>query len=217
MSQPIHLYTLATPNGRKVSIALEEMGLPYEAHCVDIRKGEQKEPAFLKLNPNGKIPVIVDPEGPDGTEHAVFETGAILLYLAEKTGKLLPEDPAGRSEAIQWLFFQHGGVGPMFGQFGHFYTFAGDACDHPYPLTRYTDETRRLLGVLEERLTDREYLAGEYSIADIATFPWVGCLNWGYGAAEHLGLADFPHVNAWHERCASRPAAQMGAAVCPMG
>lgn len=217
MSHPIHLYTLATPNGRKVSIALEELQLPYEAHCIDITQGEQFSDEFIQRNPNSKIPAIVDPAGPNGTEHRVFESGAILLYLAEKSGQLLATDPIKRSETLQWLFWQNAGVGPMFGQFGHFYKFATADCDHPYPLKRYTKETKRLLGVLEQRLADRDYLVDEYSIADISTFPWVGCLDWGYGAREYLGLAAFPNVLAWHERCAARPAAVRGAAVCPLG
>jgi len=215
MSQPIQLYTVATPNGRKASIALEEMDLPYEAHCVDIGKGEQFTEEYVKnVNPNSKIPAIIDPDGPSGSEHRVFESGAILIYLAEKSGQLLSTDPAKRSETIQWLFFQNAGVGPMFGQFGHFYKFGKDNCDHPYPVERYAKETKRLLGVLEQQLDGQAYLVGEYSIADISTFPWVGCLDWGYEASEYLGLNDFPNVEAWHERCASRPAAEKGAKVC---
>jgi glutathione S-transferase len=217
MPRPITLYSLATPNGQKVSIALEEMGLAYEAKKIDIRKGEQHDPEYLKLNPNGKIPTITAPNGPDNKEITLMESGAILIYLAEKSGTLLSKDPRERMETLQWLFFQVAHIGPMFGQFGHFYALDGkDSCDHPYPLKRYQHETKRLLGVLEERLKTNSYLAGEsYSIADIATFPWVGCLDWGYIASEALSLESFPHVMAWHKKCSERPAAQRGAAVCP--
>lgn len=211
----IQLYSMATPNGQKASIALEEMELPYEAHFIDIRRGDQFTPEFLAINPNNKIPAIVDPDGPDGRPMTVFESGAILIYLAEKSGKLLSADPRLRSETLQWLFFQVGGVGPMFGQFGHFYKFAREQCDHFYPLQRYTNETKRLLGVLEKRLEGRDYLVGDaYSIADIATFPWVGCLERVYEAREQLDLESFPNVLSWHERCAGRPAARRGAIVC---
>jgi GST-like protein len=215
MIQPIQLYTVATPNGRKAAIALEEMQLPYEAHCVDIGKGEQFTEEYIsKVNPNSKIPAIIDPDGPDGQEHRVFESGAILIYLAEKSGKLLSDDPIKRSETIQWLFFQNAGVGPMFGQFGHFYKFGKDNCDHPYPVERYAKEVKRLLGVLEKQLEGQEYLVGEYSIADISTFPWIGCLDWGYQATEHLGLGEYKNVIDWHERCSTRPAAEKGSKVC---
>ena len=188
----IQLYSLATPNGQKAGIALEELGLAYEAHKVNILENEQFSEEFIAVCPNSKIPAMVDPDGPGGKPLSIFESGAMLLYLAEKTGKLLPADPHRRSECIQWLFFQMAGVGPMFGQFGHFYKFAKERI--PYPTERYTSEARRLLGVLEKRLDGREYLVGdEYTIADIATFPWVGCLDWGYGAREDLKLdADFP-------------------------
>lgn len=215
MSKPIHLYTVATPNGRKASIALEEMELPYKAHCVDIGSGEQFSKEYVKnVNPNSKIPAIIDPDGPNGEEHRVFESGAILMYLAEKSGKLLSNDPVKRSETIQWLFFQNAGVGPMFGQFGHFYKFGKDNCDHPYPVERYTKETKRLLAVLDAQLQGQDYLVDDYSIADISTFPWVGCLDWGYEAKEYLGLIEYKNVMAWHERCAGRPASLKGAEVC---
>nr|WP_238322546.1 glutathione S-transferase N-terminal domain-containing protein [Kordiimonas gwangyangensis] len=182
--KPIQLYTLATPNGQKVSIALEEMGLPYEAHRIEIGEGDQFKPDFVAINPNSKIPAIVDPNGPIGGEDAgdteplsVMESGAILLHLAERSGKFLPTDPRKRAETIQWLFFQMAGVGPMFGQLGHFYKFARANCDHPYPVERYTKEVKRLLGVLEARLEGRDYLVDEYTIADMATFPWVNCLK----------------------------------------
>lgn len=205
--QPIQLYSLNTPNGQKVSIALEELGLEYDYHRIDIGAGDQFKPEFLAINPNNKIPAITDPDGPDGKPLNIFESGAILLHLAEKTGKLLPVDPRLRSEAIQWLFFQMGGVGPMFGQLGHFFKYATDKCDHPYPVERYTNEAKRLLGVLDKRLEGRKYLAGDdYSIADIATFPWVNCLEEFYGVAEQVGLDDFGNVKAWRALCNARPA-----------
>ena len=216
MTNKIQLYSLATPNGQKVSIALEEMGLEYDAHTADILKNEQFTDSFVKLNPNSKIPVIVDPNGPDGKEITVFESGAILLYLAEKTGKFLATDPALRVETLQWLFFQMGGVGPMFGQFGHFYKYAKDKCDHPYPKERYTNEAKRLLKVLDTRLEGRKFLVGEeYSIADMATFPWVGCLDWGYSARDFLEVDSFKNVVAWHDRCMSRVKTVAGCSVCP--
>ncbi|CAI5525952.1 unnamed protein product [Closterium sp. Naga37s-1] len=168
---------------RLSSIALEEMEIPYDAHTINIMKDEQFTPEFIAINPNSKIPAIVDPMGaPDGTPLKIFESGAILLYLAEKSGKFLPQDAVQRWETLSWLFFQMGGVGPMFGQFGHFFKYARDKCDHPYPTERYTNEARRLLGVLEKRLEGREFLidAG-YTIADMATFPWVICLKVGAG------------------------------------
>jgi GSH-dependent disulfide-bond oxidoreductase len=211
----IQLYSLATPNGQKVSIALEELGLPYEAHKVNVLQGEQFTDEFKAINPNSKIPALVDPDGPDGRPLAIFESGAILLHLAEKTGKLVPADPRRRSECVQWLFFQMANVGPMFGQFGHFYRFAKEKL--PYAIERYTTEVRRLLGVLETRLTGRACLAGdEYTVADIATFPWVGCLDWGYNASTDLKLKEeFPQVMAWYTRCTERPASVRGAKVCP--
>ncbi|WP_020397971.1 glutathione binding-like protein [Kordiimonas gwangyangensis] len=219
--KPIQLYTLATPNGQKVSIALEEMGLPYEAHRIEIGEGDQFKPDFVAINPNSKIPAIVDPNGPIGGEDAgdteplsVMESGAILLHLAERSGKFLPTDPRKRAETIQWLFFQMAGVGPMFGQLGHFYKFARANCDHPYPVERYTKEVKRLLGVLEARLEGRDYLVDEYTIADMATFPWVNCLEEFYDATAHVGLDDFPNVQAWRARCNARPAAVKGRKVC---
>ena len=213
----IQLYSLPTPNGVKIPIALEEMGLPYEAHLINFATNDQKSPEFLEINPNGRIPAIIDPHGPGGKPIAIFESGAILLYLAEKSGKLLPADAVGRLEAIQWVFFQVGGVGPMFGQFGHFYKFAADkVANNPYPMERYRDETKRLLGVLELQLADRPWLAGEtYSIADVATFPWVRALGVAYGAADVIGLADFPKVADWVSRAASRPASVVGLNVPP--
>ncbi len=211
MGSPIQLYSLGTPNGQKISIALEEMGLPYEAHKIDFAKDEQHSPEFLRINPNGKIPAIVDPTGPDGKPLTVFESGAILIYLAEKSGKFLASNPRLRSETLQWLFFQVGGVGPMFGQFGHFFKHAADKCDHPDPKKRYTDETRRLLAVLNEHLAGKEYLVGgEYSIADMATVPWVDALTAFYNAGEVLGLKEFKNVNAWTERVNKRPKTAAG-------
>ena len=216
-SKNIQLYSLATPNGQKVSIALEEMGLPYEAHTVKIGKGEQFTPEFIRINPNSKIPAIVDPLGPDGESISIMESGAILLYLAEKSGKFLSTDPRLRLETMQWLFFQMAGVGPMFGQFGHFFKYAKDKCDHPYPLERYKTESRRLLGVLNTRLEGRDFLVGkEYSIADMATAPWVGALDWGYGAKNVLELEQFSNVMKWYERCFSRPKTIAGSKVCPI-
>lgn len=215
MPKPIELYSLATPNGQKVGIALEEMNLPYSAHLVNIGKGDQFKPEFVRINPNSKIPAIVDPDGPDGQPITIFESGAILVYLAEKSGQFLAQEPRARIETLQWLFFQMGGVGPMFGQFGHFFKYAGDKCDHPYPLARYATETERLLGVLERRLTEHEYLAADrYSIADIATVPWVNGLDVFYKAGEKLGLARFPAVRSWVDRVLARPRVQAGLKVC---
>lgn len=206
----IQLYSLGTPNGQKVAIALEEMALPYEAHRIDIMAGDQFTDEFVAINPNSKIPAIVDPNGPGGKSISVFESGAILIYLAEKSGHYLPTDPAARSECLQWLFFQVGGVGPMFGQFGHFYKYAKEKI--PYGITRYQTEVKRLLGVLETQLQGQDYLLKEgYTIADMATFPWIGALDWGYNAVELIQLnQNFPSVMNWYERCRQRPAAARG-------
>jgi GST-like protein len=208
----LQLYSVPTPNGVKVSIALEEIGLPYEAHFVSFERNEQMTPEFLALNPNNKIPAIIDPNGPGGQPLALFESGAILVYLAEKTGMLMPEDPAGRYECLQWLMFQMGGIGPMFGQLGHFYKFAADKVrDNPYPVERYAAESRRLLGVLDQRLAGRPFIMGDdLSIADIASFPWVRSLRDFYQAGDLVGLGDFVRVGDWLERCLARPAAQRG-------
>jgi GST-like protein len=208
----IQLYSLQTPNGVKIPIALEELGLPYEAHYVSFGTNDQKSPAFVSLNPNGRIPAIIDPNGPDGKPIGLFESGAILLYLAEKTGKLIPADAAGRYETIQWVFFQMGGVGPMFGQFGHFFKAAADkVANNSYPMERYRDEAKRLLGVLEGRLQDRQWIMGdEYTIADITTFPWIRGADVFYGGREVLEYAKFPAVMAWLERCIARPASTKG-------
>ena len=207
----IQLYSAPTPNGVKVSIALEEMGLPYEPHYVDIMKNEAWNDDFLALNPNGKIPAIIDPDGPDGEPLALFESGAILVYLAEKSGRLLPEDPARRYETLQWMFFQVGHIGPMFGQVGFFHKFAGREYEDKRPLNRYRDESIRLLGVLEKRLGIRQWLMGdEYSIADIQTFPWVRNMRGFYDAGELLGLGNFPKTYEWVDRAAARPASVKG-------
>lgn len=207
----IQLYSLNTPNGVKASIALEEMSLPYEAHFVSFGSNDQMSPEFLSLNPNNKIPAIIDPDGPGGKPIALFESGAILIYLAEKSGKFLPKDPTQRYECLQWLMFQMGGVGPMFGQFGHFYKFAADKVKDPYAKERYQSEAQRLLGVLDQRLDGRDYIMGsDYSIADIATFPWIRALSATYAADEALGLARFGSVNAYLARCLARPGVEVG-------
>jgi len=216
MASKIQLYSLASPNGQKVSVALEEMGLEYDAHTINIMKNDQFTPEFIAINPNSKIPTIVDPNGPDGKPINVFESGAILLYLAEKTGKFLSHDPRLKWETIQWVFLQMGGVGPMFGQFGHFFKYAKDKCDHPYPVERYTTEAKRLLGVIEKRLEGRDFIIDDgYSIADMAIFPWVKCLDKNYGGAEKLGLKNFHRVGAWVDRCLARPKTAQGMTVCP--
>lgn len=208
----IQLYSLGTPNGQKVAVALEEMALPYEPHTINIMEGDQFTDEFKAINPNSKIPAIVDPNGPNGESLAVFESGAILLYLAEKSGKFLPTDPAARIQCLQWLFFQMGGVGPMFGQFGHFYKYAKE--NIPYGIQRYQTETRRLLSVLEQQLQNKDFVTGaDYTIADMAIFPWVGCLDWAYKAADTLQLSDFPTVMAWYDRCRQRPASAEGLTV----
>ena len=211
----IHLYSLATPNGQKVSVALEELRLAYTPHTINILKGEQFTPDFVVLNPNSKIPVLVDEEGPNGSTVTIVESGAILLYLAEKTGGLLSTDPVLRMETIQWLFFQMANIGPMFGQFGHFFKYAKDRCLDPYPLERYTTEAKRLLTLLDIRLANREWIVGEaYSIADIAIFPWVECLGQFYNAGEQLQLSEYSNVQEWLKRCLARPAVQRGMTVC---
>jgi GST-like protein len=207
----LQLYSLNTPNGVKVSIMLEETGLPYEAHLVDIGANESWTPEFLSLNPNGKIPAIIDPDGPGGRPLALFESGAILLYLAEKTGKLLPQDPAARYETLQWVFFQVGAIGPMFGQLGYFHKFAGREIADKRPLERYRDESRRLLGVLETRLTGRSWMMGEaFTIADIALIGMVRNLIGYYDAGDLVGFDALSAAPAWLERGLARPAVQRG-------
>ena len=216
--QPVHperlqLYSLATPNGVKVSIMLEETGLPYDAHRVTLDGEGVMSPHFLSLNPNNKIPAIIDPAGPDGKPLPLFESGAILLYLAEKTGQFLPSNAAERYETIQWLMFQMGGVGPMFGQVGFFHRFAGKEYEDKRPLTRYVNEAKRLLGVLEKRLSGRAWIMGEqYTIADIAIFPWVRILSGYYEASDLLGIADYPNVARALSTFVERPAVIKGLA-----
>ncbi|HEY5930385.1 MAG TPA: glutathione S-transferase N-terminal domain-containing protein [Burkholderiales bacterium] len=199
----IDLYTWSTPNGRKVSIMLEELGLPYKAHAIDIGKGDQFQPDFVTISPNSKIPAIVDSEGPDGKPYALFESGAILLYLADKSGRFLPATKAERFEVIQWLMFQMGGVGPMFGQTHHFLRAAPEPV--PYAIERYSKETRRLYDVLDKHLAGRQWLGSEYSVADMATYPWVARHDW-----HKVELADFPNVKRWYDVIGERPAVVQG-------
>lgn len=207
----IQLYSLPTPNGVKVSIALEEMGLPYEAHLVDFATEDQMTPEFLSLNPNNKIPAIIDPNGPNGAPLPLFESGAILIYLAEKTGKFLPA--ANRYEVLQWLMFQMGGVGPMFGQFGFFHVFAGKDIEDPRPRERYRAESARLLRVLDDHLAGREWVAGEYSIADIAIAPWLINMRDRYKGGDLIDMPARANVAAYMERFLARPAVQRGRTV----
>ena len=207
----IQLYSLPTPNGVKVSIMLEETGLPYEPHTVNFGTNDQTTPAFLSINPNNKIPAILDPEGPGGKPLVLFESGAILVYLADKTGEFLPEHGAGRYETLQWLMFQMGGIGPMFGQLGFFHKFAGKDYEDKRPRDRYVDEAKRLLNVLEQRLTGRQWLMGDdYSIADIATWPWVRNLYGFYGAGDLVGIDNFPNVKRAVDAFVARPAVAKG-------
>jgi GST-like protein len=207
----IQLYSLPTPNGIKVSVMLEETGLPYEPHLVRIDTQEQMTPEFLSINPNNKIPAILDPNGPDGRPLPLFESGAILLYLAEKTGKFLPEDPSARYQTIQWLMFQMGGVGPMFGQLGFFHKFAGKDIEDKRPRDRYVAEAKRLLVVLDKRLAHRDWIMGnEYTIADIAIFPWIRTLRDFYQAGDLVSLSDFSNVLRALEDFLSRPAVIRG-------
>ncbi|MGU7771306.1 glutathione binding-like protein [Burkholderia sp. MR1-5-21] len=203
----IDVYSWATPNGHKVHILLEETGLDYRVHPIDIGKGDQFTPEFLKISPNNKIPAIVDPDGPGGKPIALFESGAILIYLAEKTGRFLPTDPAARYETLQWLMFQMGGIGPMLGQAHHFRLYAPEKID--YAVNRYTNEAKRLYNVMDKRLGETAYLAGdEYTIADIATFPWTR--SW---QNQGIVLDELPNVKRWHEAIAARPAVQRGVEV----
>ena len=206
----LQLYSLNTPNGVKASIMLEETGLPYEPHLVDFAKDDQKTPEYLSLNPNGKIPAIIDPDGPGGRPLGLFESGAILLYLADKTGRLIPADPALRWQTIQWVMFQMGGIGPMFGQLGYFNKFAGTQIEDKRPLERYVAEAKRLLGVLEARLDGRSWIMDDYSIADVATLGWVRNLITFYEARDLVGYDGYPRVGAWLERGLARPAVQRG-------
>lgn len=210
----LQLYSLPTPNGVKVSIALEELGLPYEAHKVNFQTNDQTTPEFLSLNPNNKIPAILDPQGPGGQPLALFESGAILIYLADKTGKLLPADPAQRYQAIQWLMWQMGGLGPMFGQLGFFHKFAGKDYEDKRPRDRYVAESKRLLGVLNQHLAGRTWMMGDdYTVADIAIFPWVRNLVGFYEAGDLVGFADFPEVARVLAGFVARPAVVRGLAI----
>jgi len=207
----LQLYSLPTPNGVKVSILLEELGLPYEAHLVSFSTNDQLTPEFMALNPNNKIPAIIDPNGPDGQPLPLFESGAILIYLAEKTGRFMSKDLARRYETIQWVMFQMGGIGPMFGQLGFFNKFAGKDYEDKRPRDRYVAESKRLLGVLDQRLESRRWIMGDdYSIADIATFPWIRNLIGFYEAGDLVGIQDFPHVLRALEQFVARPAVIKG-------
>ena len=214
----LQLYSLPTPNGVKVSIMLEETGLAYEPHLVSFETQDQMSPEFLSLNPNNKIPAILDPNGPDGKPLALFESGAILLYLAEKTGKFIPQDAAGRYETIQWVMFQMGGIGPMFGQLGFFNKFAGKDFEDKRPRDRYVAESKRLLGVLDKRLADRAWIMGDsYTIADIASFPWIRNLIGFYEAGDLVGFKDFPNVARALEAFVARPAVVKGLGIPKRG
>ena len=210
----IQLYSFPTPNGVKISIALEELGLPYEAHKVTLSDADVKSPEFLSLNPNNKIPAIIDPDGPDGTPIGLFESGAILIYLAEKTGKLIGRTGADKAHVIQWLMFQMGGLGPMLGQLGYFYKFAGSEIDDPRPRERYINEAKRLLAVLEKAMEGKDWIAGDYSIADIAIVPWLRSLDF-YGAKDVLAWDDHKNLVAWREQFEARPAVQTGLVIPP--
>ena len=210
----LQLYSLPTPNGVKVSVMLEEVGLPYEPHTVNFDTDDQKSPAFLSLNPNNKIPAIIDPDGPGGQPLALFETGAILVYLAEKTGQFMPTDAAGRYHTLQWLMWQMGGVGPMFGQLGFFHKFAGKDFEDKRPRDRYVAESKRLLGVLDKHLVGRDWIMGaDYTIADIAVFPWIRNLVGFYEAGELVGFDDFAEVKRVLAAFVARPAVVRGLAI----
>ena len=214
----IQLYSFPTPNGIKVSAMLEESGLAYEAHTVSFAKNDQTSPQFLSLNPNNKIPAMIDPDGPGGKPLALFESGAILLYLAEKSGKFLPSDASARYETIQWLMFQMGGIGPMFGQLGFFFKMAGKEYEDKRPLERYAGETERLLKVLDQRLDGRAFImGGDYTIADMAIWPWVRTVRDFYEAGDLVKLSERRNVLAWLERCLARPASQASLNIPPRG
>jgi GSH-dependent disulfide-bond oxidoreductase len=209
----LQLYSINSPNGIKVASMLEETGLIYEAHTINLFEGEQYDPAFVSISPNNKIPVLVDPQGPVGMPLRVMESCAILIYLADKTGRLMPQNQPARIECLQWLFFQTGHIGPMFGQFEHFHRRGDDNDQDPYALQRYETESRRLMGILETRLTGHDYIMGpRYSVADIATYPWVRSLRRMLG--NDVLMAEFPHALRWHEACLARPASQVGMTVC---
>ncbi len=211
----LQLYSINSPNGIKVATALEEVGLDYEPHLVNLWEDEQHSEEFRSISPNSKVPVIIDPDGPDGRPVTMMESGAILLYLAGKSGKLMPPDAIARNECLQWVFFQMAHIGPMFGQFEHFHRRGDDNASDPYALERYRTESVRLLGVLEARLADLDYLVGEaYSVADVATFPWVRSLH----RIEQGGLpmAEFPRVLDWLADCLERPASQIALSICAL-
>ena len=211
----VQLYSLPTPNGIKISVALEEMGIPYDAHLIDFATNDQTSPEFLSLNPNNKIPAIIDPNGPNGAPLALFESGAILIYLAEKSGKFLPD--ANRYQVLQWLMFQMGGLGPMFGQFGFFHVYAGKDIEDPRPKERYRAESERLLRVLDEALAGQDWIAGDYSIADMAIAPWIRSMRDGYKGGDLVKLDQRPNVLAYLERFLARPAVQRGLSVPARG
>jgi GSH-dependent disulfide-bond oxidoreductase len=214
----IQLYSLPTPNGVKVSIMLEETGLPYEPHLVDFNTNDQMSPEFLSLNPNNKIPAIIDPDGPGGAPLPLFESGAILIYLADKAGKFMPGSPAARYECMQWLFFQVGGIGPMFGQLGFFHKFAGREWEDKRPRDRYAAESRRLVSVVNQRLATRRWMMGEeFSVADIAIFPMMRNLVGFYGAGDLVGFTDFPNVQRALDEFVARPAVQRGVKIPSRG
>ena len=210
----LQLFSFPTPNGVKASIALEEMQVPYEAHLVTLSDVDVKSPEFLSLNPNNKIPAIIDPNGPDGSPIGLFESGAILIYLAEKTGKLIGSTATDKAKTIQWVMFQMGGLGPMFGQLGFFYKFAGSQWEDKRPQQRYIDEGKRLLAVLEKEMDGKDWIAGEYSIADIAIVPWLNALEF-YGAKETMGWADHKNLVAYNERFYARPAVEKAKNIPP--
>ncbi len=214
-NKKIQLYSLATPNGQKISIALEEMELEYDAHLIDIRKDQQFSDEFIKINPNSKIPAIVDPTGDNGNPLPIMESGAILIYLAEKSGQFLPVDKTKRIQTIQWLMWQMAGLGPMFGQFGHFTVYADKERDLSYGIERYTKEAKRLLKVLDTQLHNKDYIIGdELTIADFAICPWVICLDTFYNAKETLELNSYKNITRWQEKLLQRPAFQRGLVVC---
>ncbi|MCI5072356.1 glutathione S-transferase N-terminal domain-containing protein [bacterium] len=216
MKNTLQLYSLATPNGQKVSICLEEMGLDYEAHTINILKNEQFTDEYKQINPNSKIPALIDPAGPEGKKITLMESGAILQYLAEKTGMFLPKETQARFEVMQWLFFQMAGVGPMFGQFGHFYKYAKDQCNHPYPVERYSKEVKRLLSVIDKQLSSHSYIANDnISIADFSIYPWLKALDQFYEAQEHLNLNEYKYISSWFNELSERPKLKKGLNVCP--
>lgn len=212
----LQLYSFPTPNGVKVSIALEEMGIPYEAHTVTLADADVKSPEFLSLNPNNKIPAIIDPNGPDGEAIGLFESGAILIYLAEKSGKLIGNSASEKAKIIQWIMFQMGGVGPMFGQMGFFVKFAGSEIEDPRPRERYVTEAKRLLAVLEKELEGKEWISGDFSIADIAIAPWLNAVHF-YGATDLVGWDEVPNVRAYVDRFLARPAVEKAKNIPPRG